>query len=49
MLFGQYQKAGISEFRALEFLARDIQSGTYITSIGLQSSGDVFYNLIVFR
>lgn len=46
MLVRQYRQAGMSESRALEFAARDIQSGTSLPSIGLQNSGDSFYKLV---
>lgn len=46
MLVRQYRQAGMSESRALEFAARDIQSGTSLPRIGLQSSGDTFYKLV---
>ncbi len=46
MLVRHYRQAGISEPRALEFAARDIQSGTSIPSIVLQNPGDTFYKLV---
>ena len=46
MLVRQYRQAGMSEFQALRFARRDIESGTSLPSIGLQSANDTFYKLV---
>ena len=46
LLVRQYKQAGMSEFQALRFARRDIESGTALPDIGLQNAGDTFYRLV---
>ena len=46
LLVRQYRQAGMSEFQALRFARRDIESGTALPDIGLQNAGDTFYKLV---
>ena len=46
MLVRQYRQAGMSEFQALRFARRDIESGTSLPGIGLQNADDTFYKFV---